>query len=168
MPFTNPDFPDQVFNTIEELNEAYARRDQVERDLESKGAEVTKVTATIVPVAEGALERKLAELERQIEELSNKIGSKDSKYNKDNLPVGLILQGESRGKRYTLEVLKEGYLCSTGEIAKTLSSAAELVSGNRRSGWSFWKDGRGTPIGEITGRFKRNVSSKPFDVLEVS
>ncbi|MBD3260780.1 MAG: DUF2924 domain-containing protein [Candidatus Altiarchaeales archaeon] len=168
MPFTNPDFPNQVFNTVEELQEAYKKRDRVEKDLASRGAGVTKVTATIVPVPEGTLERKLAELERQVEEMSQKLEGKRAEYNKDNLPIGMVLQGESKGTHYTLEVLEEGYLCSTGEIAKTLSSAAELVSGNRRSGWAFWKDGNGTPIGEITGRFNKDGAASSPDILEMS
>ena len=73
--------------------------------------------------------------------------------NKEGLQVGTTLRGESKGDRYTIEVIEDGYLCSNGEIYQSLSGAALGVSGNRRSGWKFWKDIHGTSIVELTGRF---------------
>lgn len=169
MPFTNPDFPNQIFSTIEELQEAYAQRKRIEEDLanRSEDVEVTRVTATVIPAPQSVLEQRLMELERQLEEVTRRLHKQGEEptINKDGLPVGMVLQGESKEKRYTLEVLEEGYLCSTGEIAPTLSAAAEKVSGNRRSGWAFWKDGQGTPIGEITGRFIKHELTDPFGAL---
>ncbi len=89
-----------------------------------------------------------------------------SPVNKDGLPVGMVLQGESKGQRYTLEILPEGYLCSTGQIEPTLSAAAQRVSGNRRSGWKFWCDFYGNPIGEATGRFKKRDSAVPSSAAD--
>ncbi len=84
-------------------------------------------------------------------------------HNKEGLQIGLILRGESKGRFFTLEVLDDGYCCSDGSIYESLSGAAQGVSGNRRSGWKFWTDVAGTPIGETTGRFKRNASNDPID-----
>lgn len=69
--------------------------------------------------------------------------------NKDGLPIGLMLMGTSKGVdhvlmveelRYSVVPLFEG----VGQAYPSLSSAAEAVSGVRRSGWTFWKleDGR--------------------------
>lgn len=171
MPFTNPDFPNQVFSTVEELQEAYAARRRVEAEIAARSgeaSEITQVTATIIPAPQSLLERRIMELESQLEKVTRQLEEKVPELNKDNLPTGMILQSESKGQRFTLEVLEEGYLTSTGEVSDTLSHAAEAVSGNRRSGWAFWKDGRGTPIGEITGRFTKHDLTDPFGALEMS
>ncbi len=171
MPFVNNDFPGQVFNTVNELTEAIAKRKQVEEELDVRSDDevVTHVTATIIPTAQSELERRVILLEQQLDDLRGQLQeNKKSLLNKDNLPVGMVLKGISKGQDYTLEILEEGYLCSTGEIAATLSAAAEEVSGNRRSGWAFWTDVKGTPIGEITGRFNKRELTDPFGALTVS
>lgn len=63
--------------------------------------------------------------------------------NKDNIPIDTLLIGVSLGKPYILTVNRYNYTIGT-HTYDTLSAAAEGVSGNRRSGWSFWKtsDGR--------------------------
>jgi len=63
--------------------------------------------------------------------------------NKDNIPINTLLIGVSLGKPYILTVQKYNYRIGSTEY-ETLSAAAEGVSGNRRSGWVFWKtsDGR--------------------------
>jgi TPP-dependent indolepyruvate ferredoxin oxidoreductase alpha subunit len=165
MPFSNPDFPGRVFNTTEELQAAIKESKRIESELAAQDDEVRSVTATIIPAPQNALERRVLQLESQLEEMSKLLEEKqESKVtlNKDNLPIGMVLKGESKGQTHKLEILEEGYLCSNGEIVATLSAAAEEVSGNRRSGWAFWTDSRGTPIGEITGRFKKRELSDPF------
>lgn len=166
MPFSNPDFPNQVFSTVEELREAQRLRRQVEEDISNRSEEVTRVTATIIPAPQNLLEQKVADLEKLVQSLQQKLDTQEEEdqepLNPDNLPIGMVLQGESKGHRYTLEVLADGYLCSTGHIEPTLSAAAERVSGNRRSGWKFWKDFYGNPIGEATGRFKKHAAASPF------
>lgn len=167
MPFTNPSFPGQIFDTIEEYEEARRKRVEVESSIAERAEEITKVTATVIPASKGLLEQKVSALEKKIENLERKITPAPTT-NKEGLKIGTTLRGESRGKEYTLEVLDEGYLCSDGIIYDSLSGAALGVSENRRSGWKFWKDVAGTPIGEVTGRFKRNASNNPFDTRAVS
>jgi hypothetical protein len=162
MPFTNPNFPGQIFNTIDEFLEARKKRAEVEERIAEKVDEITKVTATVMPASKNMLERKVAELERKLEALEGKLCNEPSS-NKEGLQIGAVLRGESRGKEYTLEVLEEGYLCSDGNIYDSLSGAALGVSGNRRSGWKFWRDVAGTSVGEATGRFKKNGCNNPFD-----
>ncbi len=167
MPFTNPSFPGQIFISMEEFNEARQKRVKIENDIADKTEEIIKVTATIIPAPKDLLERKVAALERKIKDLELR-ESRTPIENREGLKIGTILRGESRGQVYTLEALDEGYLCSNGGIYDSLSGAALGVSGNRRSGWKFWKDVAGTPIGEVTGRFKKNDSHNPFDSRSVS
>lgn len=168
MPFTNPDFPNQVFQTVAELKEAQEKRQQIEKELESRAGEITRVTATVIPAPPSVLEKRIAELEEKLAQATRQLGDPSQpSENKDGLPIGMVLQGESKGQRYTLEVLEEGYLCSTGHIEPTLSAAAEKVSGNRRSGWAFWRDGYNTPVGEITGRFSKREVTDPFGAIGV-
>jgi hypothetical protein len=136
--------------------------------MDTEPVEVTKVTATVVPAPKDLLERRVAEIEQKVDSLIDMIQRGKpalSDKNKEGLKVGTILRGESKGKDYTLEVLPEdeGYLCSDGQIYDSLSGAALGVSGNRRSGWKFWKDIEGTPIGEVSGRFAKNAGANPFD-----
>ena len=171
MPFTVKSFPGQLFRTIEEYEEAKHKRRAVEESIAERSEEGTQVTATIIPAPRELLERKVANLEGKISRLSSTmeklITNKadppvEKKRNKEGLKVGIILQGESRGQKYTLEVLEENYLCSDGTIYQSLSGAALGVSGHRRSGWKFWRDIEGTPIGAITGRFKSESHGNPF------
>ena len=161
MPFTNPSFPGQVFSSVEEFEEARCKRTDVENSIAQRSDEVTKVTATVIPAPRNLLEKKISSLERRMLDLESKATSVSDK-NKEGLKIGTTLRGESRGREYTLEALEEGYLCSDGGIYDSLSGAALGVSGNRRSGWKFWKDVAGTPIGEVTGRFKNNASNDRF------
>lgn len=166
MPFTVKEFPGQRFETIDEYTEARKRRADVESSIEARSKEpekeeLTRVTATVLSAPPRVVETKLVELESEVTRLSGIInvllGS--SKAEKRDLEVGVILHGESQGKRFTVEVLENGYLCSDGKIYESLSGAALGVSGNRRSGWKFWKDITGTPIGVAIGRFPEHVDS---------
>ena len=63
--------------------------------------------------------------------------------NKDGIPVNTVLIGVTCGRPFVLTASRYDY--SVGDKRyDTLSAAAEGVSGNRRSGWVFWKtfDGR--------------------------
>jgi len=174
MPFTNPSFPGQVFRTFEEFEEAREKRIEVENSISARADEITKVTATVIPAPKEALERKIMSLELRMSKIMGAVrqllnsSPEPPARNREGLAVGTILRGESRGREYTLEVLEESYLCSDGSIYQSLSGAAQGVSDNRRSGWKFWRDVEGTPIGEVTGRFKKNASSNPFDSRGVS
>jgi hypothetical protein len=167
MPFTNRDFPGQVFDSIEEFDEAGRKRVEVEESLAGKAGEIVKVTATVIPAPNDLLARKVVSLEKRLQEVSEKLDPAPT-HNKEGLQIGLVLRGESKGRSFTLEVLDEGYCCSDGVIYESLSGAALGVSGNRRSGWKFWTDVAGNPVGETTGRFKKDVSSNPFDSRAMS
>lgn len=165
MAFTNPDFPNQIFKTFDEYEEARKKRANVEKSIaeRAQAEEITKVTATVIPASKELVERKMVDLEKRIRELEHKASGSHPTHNREGIQIGTVLRGESKGQEYTLEVLDEKYLCSDGVIYDTLSGAALGVSGNRRSGWKFWRDVAGTPIGEITGRFQKNAASNPFD-----
>lgn len=171
MPFTVKEFPGQVFKTVEELEEARRLRKGAEDDL--AGREVTQVTATVIPAPRELVLEKLVCLEKKVSELEKLAADRtgpgtEEKPNKEGLRIGTILQGESRGQKYTLEVLDEDYLCSDGNIYQSLSGAASGVSGNRRSGWKFWKDIEGTPVGTTAGRFKSEGGRNPFRAKTMS
>ena len=177
MPFTVRDFRGQLFRTVEEYQEAKRKRRQIEESITERSEEITQVIATVIPAPRELLERTVANLEAKISKLSlameklavNKANPPvKKKINKEGLEIGVILQGESRGQKYTLETLEESYLCSDGIIYQSLSGAALGVSGNRRSGWRFWRDIEGTPIGAITGRFKNESRTNPFRTEGVS
>ena len=166
---------DQEFNTIKEYKEAERLRIEAEKSISNTKPEekITHVTATVIPASEGLLESTIAKLEEKISDLSQRMDTLGDNLtqgtppeaNRQGLPIGLTLRGESKGREFTLETIKGGYLCSDGNIYDSLSGAALGVSGNRRSGWKFWKTIHGVEIGEVTGRFKKNerdCTSGPF------
>jgi hypothetical protein len=176
MPFTNGDFPGQIFSTMQEFEEAQTKRASIEAVIEERSkiedVEITKVTATVLPASRDLMERKVSDLDSKVDELMDMIqnmGSQEPTKNKEGLLPGTILRGESKGQKHTIEALpgEEGYVCSDGEIYQSLSGAALGVSGNRRSGWKFWRNIEGTPIGEVTGRFTKDDGGNPFDTHEV-
>jgi hypothetical protein len=176
MPFTVKEFPGQTFRNILEWEEAKEKRREVERSIAERSSEVMQVTATVIPASKHLLEKKVVSLEKQILELAaalKKLADNqgeppaEPQTNKEGLKIGTILQGESRGQKYTLEVLDEGYLCSNGSIYQSLSGAALGVSGNRRSGWKFWKDIEGNSVGATTGRFHEGRGN-PFHTNTMS
>ena len=72
--------------------------------------------------------------------------------NKDDLPVGLSLTGTSmRGGFQVLDIKEDGYYIGPYRY-DSLSSAAEAVSGVRRSGWTFWRLSDGRTIKEAFGK----------------
>ena len=153
MAFTNRDFPGRVFSSIREYEEACALRKAVEKRLE----EPTSIVARILPAAPEAIERRLLDLEKKVRFLLGRISRKRAEpspgENREGIQVGMVLVGDSKGQEYSLEVLPDRYLCSDGRLYESLSGAALGVSGTRRSGWRFWRDSTGRPIGEVVGRF---------------
>lgn len=170
MPFTVKEFPGQLFKSVDEWEDAKKRRQKVEDPMTERPDNITRVTATVIPASKELLEKKLAGLERKILELTSKVEAISSnpepiaEDNKENIPIGTVLKGESGGQKYTLEVLDEGYLCSDGNIYQSLSGAALGVSGNRRSGWRFWKNVKDKSIGEMVGRFSADNTTNPFEL----
>jgi hypothetical protein len=163
--FTVKEFPGQLFRSMEEYTEARRLRRDTEAELADRAQvyedepQKARITATVIPAAPGLLETRMAAfesmiaaLESTVAELVERIHGPPEK-NKEGLQIGATLRGESKGESFTLEVIEDGYLCSDGSIYDSLSGAAQGVSGNRRSGWKFWKDIHGTSIGDLTGRF---------------
>ena len=163
MPFTVREFPGQLFRNMNEYKEATRIRKETYASLEAPERiyadepQKTRVTATVIPAPRELVENRVAAIESRLDALIDVVRALQEPgppaENKEGLRVGTTLRGESKGSRFTLEVLEEGYLCSNGDIYPSLSGAALGVSGNRRSGWVFWKDIHGTSIGELTGRF---------------
>ncbi len=163
MPFSVKEFPGQLFDNMIEYEEAKRKRVAIEAELENRAQvyadepQKARVTATIIPAPQHLVERRVATIESKLNELIETVRKmrepSPPAVNKEGLLLGTTLRGESKGRRFTLEVIGDGYLCSDGIIYQTLSGAALGVSGNRRSGWVFWKDIHGTSIGEVTGRF---------------
>lgn len=76
----------------------------------------------------------------------------DNNINKDGLQIGTSLLGQStRGGTYVLTVKHDKYyLGITGY--DSLSAAAEVASGVRRSGWTFWRLPDGRTVKEVYGK----------------
>ncbi len=163
MPFTVREFPGQLFRNMTEYKEAQTLRQDTEASLADLAQvyadepQKTRVTATIIPAPQRLVETRVAAIESKLDALIDVVHALQEPgghaENKEGLQVGITLRGESKGSRFTLEAMEDGYLCSNGAIYQSLSGAALGVSGNRRSGWVFWKDIHGTSIGELTGRF---------------
>lgn len=87
--------------------------------------------------------RNLLKQKQVVEEINDEVFGEEPK-NKDGLPLNTTLIGISKDVPYILIINDIGeYLVGNTKHA-SLSSAAEAVSGVRRSGWTFWKlpDGR--------------------------
>jgi len=121
---------------------------------EKKDNKNLSITAKILPADPDSLERKFLKLEERVSVLERGKPSSDSDAADKRPPIGMVLRGETKGRLFTLEVLEDGFLCSDGIVYPSLSAAAFGVSDNRRSGWKFWKDSLGRPVGEVTGRFR--------------
>lgn len=171
MSFVVKGFPGRTFESLEEYKKAKAERDagptaEAQPVNQSAKSAPAQLTAHILPAPKELLEARLASLEHQVSKigaiLRTLVVSHKQKTptprNREGLPIGCVLNGESKGQNFTLEVLVDGYLCSNGSIYPSLSNAAYGVSGNRRSGWLFWRNVEGRPIGEVTGRFERNAA----------
>lgn len=116
------------------------------------------------------LEEKVSALQRQVEDLIktfhivNSARVKDKRQqeiydnpgfanaNKDGIPIGLSLMGTSvKGGIHVLTVNADGYYIGITKY-DSLSAAAEVVSGVRRSGWTYWKLLDGRTIKEAFGK----------------
>lgn len=69
--------------------------------------------------------------------------------NKDGIPIGISLIGQSSFGTRILTVRKDGYFVGAIQYP-SLSAAAEAVSGVvRKSGWVFWKLPNGKSLKEV-------------------
>lgn len=117
----------------------------------------------IVDAAPMGAEEKISRLELRVYHLTNALDSlflmvkelrddhnkeKDSKLNavievnkKENkveIPEGTVLTGKTKGLSYFMHVKDGGFYVGITRY-DSLSSAAEGISGVRRSGWTFWR-----------------------------
>jgi hypothetical protein len=58
---------------------------------------------------------------------------------KIDIPIGTTMIGITKGMPFLLTVKKDGKYLVGESTFKSLSAAAQAVSGNQRSGWIFWK-----------------------------
>ena len=116
--------------------------------------------SSITPVQAATPEERIVILEKRLESLvsaftvtrhyfmdlkSNKKKKlANIKVNKQGIPIGASFFGTSKGNDYMITVAADGSYVVGVSTFNSLSSAAEAVSGVRRSGWVFWKtfDGR--------------------------
>ena len=85
---------------------------------------------------------------RQQEEQDNK----GAHVNKDGIPIGVSLLGQStRGGTHVLSIKHDGYYIGVTGY-DSLSAAAEVASGVRRSGWTFWRMPDGRTVKEAYGK----------------
>lgn len=161
MAFTVPEFDEErVFDSMAEFEEAVRERREIEVRLEQGREEVVSVTATLVPEEPSSINSRLSVIESELKNITDLLKSMASKKNTEGLDIGSKLFGESKGRLFSLEVRAKDYFCpDTEERYPSLSAAAQGVSGNRRSGWKFWKDETGVPIGETSGRFAANAGA---------
>jgi len=100
-------------------------------------------------LAEPTIEQRIRALEERLYEMEIRfrratIEQSRAKSKKvSRIPEGALLVGKTRGQMYILRPTPEGFIVGD-QTYKSLSAAAEAVSGVRRSGWTFWKlpDGR--------------------------
>jgi hypothetical protein len=117
-----------------------------------------------------SIEERVEALQKQVEDLVkafhvvNSIRIKDRRQqdrytqiplanaNKDGIPIGLSLMGSSiKGGIHVLTVNADGYYIGITKY-DSLSAAAEVVSGVRRSGWTYWKLPDGRTAKEVFGK----------------
>jgi ribonuclease HII len=94
------------------------------------------------------LEQQIAHMQRIIQSLKTK--KAPSNLNKDGVPIGIECWGTTENSPYmqimTVEI--DGYRIGNSKYG-SLSAAAEVVSGVRRSGWVFWKLPTGETLKEL-------------------
>jgi hypothetical protein len=95
------------------------------------------------------LEQRLAEMEARFRRANQE--SERTKPKTPNIPYDVLLVGTTRGIQYTLVRTPQGFRVGN-TIYKSLSAAAEAVSGVRRSGWTFWHLPDGRTAKEVFGK----------------
>jgi len=110
------------------------------------GRAVMGVATEAVP--KNALEQRIAALEQRLAEMEARFRRANqeprrTKSKTPQVPYDVLLVGITRGIQYTLVRTPQGFRVGN-TVYKSLSAAAEAVSGVRRSGWTFWRlpDGR--------------------------
>jgi hypothetical protein len=94
-----------------------------------------------------SLEERLGTLTKRVDELTKSFNAVHSSVVKNshipaNIPPGTLLFGKSGKKEAILVVTETGFFIGQTRY-NSLSAAAKIVSGIRRSGWAFWKTANG-------------------------
>jgi hypothetical protein len=94
-----------------------------------------------------SLEERLGTLTKRVDELTKSFNAMHSSVVKSshipaNIPPGTLLFGKSGKKEAILVVTETGFFIGQTRY-NSLSAAAKIVSGIRRSGWTFWKTANG-------------------------
>jgi len=104
-------------------------------------------TAGVAVVKTADLEERIRNLEARLYEMEirfRRAETVDGHPKKaSRIPHNITFFGITKGRMYTLVSSPEGFRVGN-TVYKSLSAAAEGVSGVRRSGWTFWRlaDGR--------------------------
>jgi len=107
-------------------------------------------------LAEPTIEQRIEALERRLYEMEIRfrratIESERTKSKVSRIPEDVLLIGRTKGQQYVLRPTPEGF--KVGDyVYKSLSAAAEAVSGVRRSGWTFWHLPDGRTAKEVFGK----------------
>ena len=115
---------------------------------ESKGRHI--VIAEPQPTT---LEERIETLTGRVDELTKSFNAMHSSVIKDNhtptvIPPGTLLFGKCGKKEAILVVTENGFFIGETRY-NSLSAAAKIVSGVRRSGWTFWKTANGRTAKEV-------------------
>lgn len=103
------------------------------------------------------LEQQVSHMQKMIQGLKDKPGGSSvnayDSLNRDGIPIGLECWGVTEKRMFLLYLTVEadGYVIGHTKYA-SLSAAAEVVSGVRRSGWTFWKLDDGRTLKEAFGK----------------
>lgn len=108
------------------------------------------IGATIQPTT---LEERLGTLSRRVDELTKSFNAMHGSIVKNNhipvsIPPGTLLFGKAGKKEAILVVTETGFFIGQTRY-NSLSAAAKIVSGVRRSGWAFWKTANGRTAKEV-------------------
>lgn len=101
------------------------------------------------------LEERLETVTKRVDELTKSFNAMHSSVVKNshvpaNIPPGTLLFGRSGKKEAILVVTETGFFIGQTRY-NSLSAAARIVSGIRRSGWAFWKTADGRTAKEVFG-----------------
>lgn len=119
------------------------------------GAKFGKKHAISIVAQPVTLEERLETVIKRVDELTKSFNAMHSSVVKDshvpaNIPPGTLLFGRSGKKEAILVVTETGFFIGQTRY-NSLSAAARIVSGIRRSGWAFWKTADGRTAKEVFG-----------------
>lgn len=119
----------------------------MERTEATLGIEFEEKRAISITAKPITLEERLETLTKRVNELTKSFNAMHSSVVKGNhvpatIPPGTLLFGKSGKKEAILVVTENGFFIGETRY-NSLSAAAGIVSGIRRSGWTFWKTANG-------------------------